>query len=163
MEEKKRSHPRGCVYLAGCVISPSEEDSQTFTVSAACGEVYKLKASDAKERVFWVDKLRHVTLNHENRIAAQHPPLASTSSMSSTSSSMSSPKPVQKSTISSASLEAVRDVLLQTQRTQRNLVNGIDEFTCNDEQLLLLKATSHATVMSLEQCFAILQSIQNYR
>jgi len=162
LEEKKKTHPRGCVYLAGCVICPSEEDSQTFTVSAACGEVYKLKASDAKERQFWVNKLRQVALNQENRIAAQHPPLGSTSSISSTSSSISSPKPVPKSS-TSASIDAVRDVLLQTQRNQRDLVNGIEQFTCNDCELLLIKATSHATVMSLEQCFAILQSIQSYR
>jgi len=165
LEEKKKSHPRGCVYLAGCVVSPSEEDSQTFTVSAACGEVYKLKASDAKQRQFWVNKLRQVALNQENRIAAQHPPLhtpiASSASLSSSASSVSSSKAISLSSTSSASLEAVRDIMVQTQRNQRDLVNTIEEYTSNDEELLLMKATSYSTVMSLEQCFAILLSIQN--
>ena len=151
--------------MAGCVVSPSEEDSQTFTVSAACGEVYKLKASDAKQRQFWVNKLRQVGLSQENRIAAQHPPLhtphASTTSLSSSSSSISSSKTVTLNSTSSATLEAVRDILVQTQRNQTHLVNAIEDYTSNDEELLLMKATSYSTVMSLEQCFAILLSIQN--
>jgi len=153
-EEKKKSHPRGCVYLAGSVISPSEEDSQTFIVSAACGESYKLKASDAKQRQFWVNKLRQVAQNHENRIAAQHPPLLASTPTGKTS---------NRSSASSQSLEAVRDVLIQTQRNQRQLVSEIEAFTSTDEHLLLMKATSHATIMSLEHCFAILQSIQHDR
>ena len=163
MEERKKVHPRGCIYLAGCVVSPSEEDSQTFTVSAACGEVYKLKAADAKQRQFWVNKLRWVALNQENRIAAQHPPLHATGSqsLSSSGSSASSSKGVSLNSTNSAPLEAVRDILVHTQRSQRDLVNAIEDFTANDEQLLLLKATSYSTLMSLEQCFAILLSIQN--
>ncbi|XP_054153355.1 oxysterol-binding protein-related protein 11-like isoform X2 [Oppia nitens] len=169
LEEKKKSHPRGCVYLAGCVISPSDEDSQTFTVSAACGEVYKLKAADAKERQFWVNKLRQVALNQENRIAAQHPPLHSSvaNTVSTTGSMKSSTKSMKRQTIgggtagNSSSLETVRDILVQTQRYQRTLVNSIEDYTCNDEELLLMKATTYSAVMSLEQCFAILLSIQN--
>lgn len=44
-EEHKKQRPRGYVHLAGAVISPSDEDSQTFSVSAANGEIYRLKAS----------------------------------------------------------------------------------------------------------------------
>ncbi|RWS29132.1 oxysterol-binding protein-related protein 11-like protein [Leptotrombidium deliense] len=126
------------------MIAPSEEDSQTFTVSAACGEVYKLKASDAKERQYWVSKLRLVAHNHETRIAQQYPPL-------------------QQSVESTTSLNNVRDILLQTQKHQRSLVNAIEVFTNTDEALLTLKATSHATVMALEHCFAILQAIQHQK
>jgi hypothetical protein len=32
-----------CFSFQGAVISPSDEDSQTFTVHAANGEVYRLK------------------------------------------------------------------------------------------------------------------------
>ena len=42
----------------GAVIAPSEEDSQTFSVNGANGEIYKLRAVDAKERQYWVSRLR---------------------------------------------------------------------------------------------------------
>jgi hypothetical protein len=51
--------PRGTMHLMGAVISPSDEDSQTFTVNAANGEVYKLRALDAKERQYWVRFMKH--------------------------------------------------------------------------------------------------------
>ena len=41
-------------------MSPSDEDSQTFTVNAANGEVYRLRAQGAKERQDWVSRLRAV-------------------------------------------------------------------------------------------------------
>lgn len=44
MNEQSRSlKPRGTLQLAGAVISPSDEDSHTFTVNAASGEQYKLR------------------------------------------------------------------------------------------------------------------------
>ncbi|XP_063398561.1 oxysterol-binding protein-related protein 11-like isoform X1 [Mytilus trossulus] len=57
-EEYKKQRPRGFLHLAAAVICPSDEDSQTFSVSASNGETYRLRASDAKERQLWVDKLR---------------------------------------------------------------------------------------------------------
>ena len=36
----------------------SDEDGHGFTVSASNGDVYKLKASDARNRQLWVDHLR---------------------------------------------------------------------------------------------------------
>ena len=40
------------------MVAPSEEDSQSFSISGSNGEVYKLKAADAKERQFWVSRVR---------------------------------------------------------------------------------------------------------
>lgn len=112
------------------MIAPSEEDSQTFTVSAVSGEAYKLKAADAKERQFWVNKLRKVALSHDDQIARRNPP-------------------IRPSAQAVSSLNAVRDILFQTQKSQRNLVTAIETFTATDPQLLLLKATSQSTIMSL--------------
>lgn len=42
----------------GAVISPSDEDSQTFSISGANSEVFRLKAPDAKERQKWITHLR---------------------------------------------------------------------------------------------------------
>ena len=39
-------------------MAPSEEDSQSFSVNGANGEIYKLRGQDAKERQFWVSRLR---------------------------------------------------------------------------------------------------------
>ncbi|GIY16597.1 hypothetical protein CDAR_598992 [Caerostris darwini] len=64
LDERKKSRPRGSLYLAGAVVSPSEDDSQSFSVCGDCGEMYKLKASDAKERQIWVDKIRSVIEKH---------------------------------------------------------------------------------------------------
>ncbi|XP_077979284.1 oxysterol-binding protein-related protein 11-like isoform X2 [Glandiceps talaboti] len=72
-EENKRQRARGSVHLGGAVISPSDEDSQTFSVNAANGEVYRLRASDAKERQHWVNKLRAVTQYHTEQMAQISP------------------------------------------------------------------------------------------
>lgn len=53
--------------MSGCQVNPSEEDSQTFTVYSSCGEVYKLKALDAKNRQIWVDELRKAKLKQEGK------------------------------------------------------------------------------------------------
>lgn len=50
-------------------------------------------------------------------------------------------------------------LFLQAQKNQFALTNKIEELTNTDEDLLVLKATSQATVQSLEQCFLILEAI----
>ena len=45
------------------MVAPSEEDSQTFTVNGANGEVYKLRGQGAKERQHWVSRLRREVEN----------------------------------------------------------------------------------------------------
>ncbi|XP_025086490.1 oxysterol-binding protein-related protein 11-like isoform X3 [Pomacea canaliculata] len=71
-EEHKKQRPRGSVHLAAAVVSPSDEDSQTFTVTAANGETFKLRANDAKERQHWVDRLRSTAEYHTANIAQQY-------------------------------------------------------------------------------------------
>lgn len=53
-EQEISQKPRGTLELIGAVVSPSDEDSHTFTVSAAAGDFFKLRASDARERQEWV-------------------------------------------------------------------------------------------------------------
>ncbi|CAL1535992.1 unnamed protein product [Lymnaea stagnalis] len=68
-EEHKKMRPRGSIHLAAAVVSPSEEDSQTFIISAASGEIYKLRAADAKERQLWVDRIRSTAEYHTASLA----------------------------------------------------------------------------------------------
>lgn len=46
-EQSRPQKPRGTLALAGAVISPSDEDSHTFTVNAISGEQYKLRGAGA--------------------------------------------------------------------------------------------------------------------
>lgn len=127
---------------------PSEDDGQTFTVSSESGVSYKLKAADAKERQYWVDKLRQVALMHEGQIASKG--VKSRSSGSARSQS-------------EVALESVRSTLSSSRKTQRRLAGFIEAFTCTDSELLLLKATTHSVLASLEQCFTILQKIHRQK
>lgn len=42
-EYSKNQKPRGGITLQGAVVAPSDEDSVTFTIHAANGEVYRLR------------------------------------------------------------------------------------------------------------------------
>ena len=64
-QDNKRLHPRGFIILSGGIITPSEDDSQTFSVCSSSGVTYKLRAADSRERQFWVDRLRQVSINHD--------------------------------------------------------------------------------------------------
>jgi len=61
--------PRGSLHLAGAVISPSEEDSHTFVAQSASGDVYKMRATNAKERQEWITRLRVVAELHSQALA----------------------------------------------------------------------------------------------
>lgn len=99
-KEKKKLGPRGSVYLGGSMIAPSDEDSFTFAVSAANGDIFKLRANDAKERQDWINKLRSVAEFHTSSIAEAAPPLYTTHSFSLSSAQSSGPV---KQTVTAAS------------------------------------------------------------
>ncbi|XP_035232874.1 oxysterol-binding protein-related protein 11-like [Stegodyphus dumicola] len=209
LDEVKKKRPRGAIFLAGAVISPSDEDGQTFAISAACGELYKLKANDAKERQFWVNRIRAVAEHHTKSIAEKNPPLpprehrtplsaielrtsgpnADTHSTWYTgfhSSTIMDSHPTRKrgsrktktqvtpqtSVVQIASsvteaLNNVRDMLRQTEAYNNSLSRKIEALPylgngpkCCDTNLLLLKATSAATLRTLQQCYSVLQHQQ---
>ena len=56
--EEKDGKCRGRQGMEGALIIPSEEDNNTFSINFSTGEVYKIRAAEAKERQVWVDKLR---------------------------------------------------------------------------------------------------------
>ncbi|OXB58385.1 hypothetical protein ASZ78_012413 [Callipepla squamata] len=90
-EQSRHLKPRGTLQLAGAVISPSDEDSHTFTVNAASGEQYKLRATDAKERQHWVSRLQICTQHHTEAIGKNNPPLKSRSFSLASQGSINSP------------------------------------------------------------------------
>lgn len=66
------------------------------------------------------------------------------------------------------SASAILQVMSQAEGQQRNLVHSIDSLptrgplSCLDQDLLLLKATSAATLSCLGECLNILQQTQNH-
>merc|ERR1719244_1558197 len=52
--------------MEGALILPSEEDNNTFSINFSTGEVYKVRASEAKERQVWVDKLSACSIRTTN-------------------------------------------------------------------------------------------------
>ncbi|XP_050041896.1 oxysterol-binding protein-related protein 11-like isoform X2 [Dermacentor andersoni] len=185
LDEVKKGKPRGAVHLAGAVISPSDEDGQMFTVSAACGELYKLRGQDAKERQFWINRLRKVAEDHTKTIAQKNPPLlpreirgphegvvpqdkGSGSGQGSNSQTVWYTTGMGGHTEASATpaeaFSSVREILARAGKLYHNLAQSIESlpshgpgFKYYDRDMLLLKATSCATVMCLEQCLSILQ------
>ncbi|CAG0897205.1 unnamed protein product [Darwinula stevensoni] len=164
-DSQKKSRPRGFVHLAGAVISPSDEDSQTFTVNAACGEVYKLKALDAKERQHWVMRIRAVCERHTQAIAQSNPPLPPREHRNHSSGTPPvDPRVNYPSLTVMDAFSSARHILNHASGNHQALAAAIEKLptsgnglTCTNPELLLLKATSHATLNTLEQCLNILQ------
>jgi len=72
--EERNGRCRGSQYLAGSVVLPSDEDSHTFSVNFASGEVYKVRATHPRERQIWVDRIRACAHLHNEALASNHPP-----------------------------------------------------------------------------------------
>ena len=181
---------RGSNHLSGALVIPSEEDSQTFNVNFASGDVFKLRARDVKDRQVWVDRIRAVAQMHDKALAAANPPHAS---------QMMSPKipptpPGSKSQLQSngepsdalqnlslSVLDAfgsVHDIVHQAEIKNDNLSKAIESLPmpcseqqdrsngnvgtyagprCLDEDMLMLKASSYAALLAVEQALSILQ------
>ncbi|XP_067891264.1 oxysterol-binding protein-related protein 11 isoform X1 [Heterodontus francisci] len=185
-EQSRNQKPRGTLQLAGAVISPSDEDSHTFTVNAAIGEQYKLRATDAKERQHWVSRLQICTQHHTEAIGKNNPPLKSRS-FSLASQGSSSPGVQRRASQNAATffgvthhkglglskrshtlqpdhLVDVREMMNQAEGQHKDLVRTIEglppfgeQISALDQDLLILKATTMATMNCLNDCFHILQ------
>lgn len=186
-EQSRNQKPRGSLPLGGAVISPSDEDSHTFTVNAISGEQYKLRASDAKERQHWVSRLQVCAQHHTEAMGKTNPPLQSRSLSMASQGSGSSPGSQhrisqnsnallglsqlqrgsslyssRKSLLPDHLLEA-REMMTQAQGQHRDLIQSIEGLPSSqgpsplDQDLLLLKATSLATMTCLSDCLHILQ------
>lgn len=130
-DDHKRHHPRGFIILAGSIVTPSEDDSKTFTLISSTGEIYKLRATDSRQRQFWVDKIRQ----------------ASQACLS----------PLEFS--AGKSLEAVRDIVVTAKNDMQLLENAIDNHPVGDHDLFLIKALGQASVNAMKQCYSSLNQM----
>ncbi|XP_044944939.1 oxysterol-binding protein-related protein 10 isoform X3 [Mustela putorius furo] len=123
-EQSKHQKPRGALSLSGAIVSLSDEAPHMLVVYSANGEMYKLRAADAKEKQFWVTQLRACAKYH---------------------------------------METSSKMMNQVEGQQKNLVHAIESLpgsgplTALDQDLLLLKATSAATLSCLGECLHLLQ------
>ncbi|XP_045462475.1 oxysterol-binding protein-related protein 11 [Harmonia axyridis] len=146
-EKPDGSVPRGSVHLSGAVICPSDEDSKTFTVNCASGDMLKLRATDARARQEWVNGLRAVAESHTK-----------------SSSGNSQPLPPREQLAVLDAMGCVRSQLHQTEQADLALCRSIESAGPKlyvDPNLLLLKATSAAALHCLIQCSNILQRNQH--
>jgi len=134
--DKHRLQPRGFIILSGAIVTPSEDDGQTFTVCSSSGEIYKLRASDSKERQFWIDKLRQVSQNY---ILTRN-------------------DTNQLEISASSSLDSVRRILETSKSDLKRLENSIDNHSVGDHDLLRMKALAQASITAMRECYVTLES-----
>jgi len=182
MDEGVIGKRRGRQHIAGTVVIPSEEDSQTFHVNFASGESYKLRAANVRDRQVWVDRIRAVAHRHESAMARDNaapiihkeflgPPPGSKSLLASNG----QPTP-QLQHLSLSVLDAfgsVHDILQQTDLKHASLAQTIETLPttttgsaskfpkCHDDELLVLKATSQAALHTMESALNILQDLRD--
>ncbi|KAM9307910.1 oxysterol-binding protein-related protein 10 [Gastrophryne carolinensis] len=185
-EASKNQKPRGSLSLAGSLISLSDEAPFMIIVYSASGEVYKLRAADSKELQFWFTQLQACAKYHtETKTALSQRPRSFSLLPHGTSSSSSpgsqrhlahsgpsvvsithhkSPAAARRCKNQSPSqLHEVKEVMAEVEGQQKNLVHTIESlsgtgsFSCLDPDLLLLKATSAATLSCLGECLNLLQ------
>uniref|UniRef100_A0A3Q2X304 Oxysterol-binding protein n=1 Tax=Haplochromis burtoni TaxID=8153 RepID=A0A3Q2X304_HAPBU len=194
-EQGKSQKPRGSLPLIGASVTTSDEAPHMFIVNAVNGELYKLRASDAKEQQFWISQLQACARRHSDSSAKGSSSSGRTRSFSllphlTPTSSPGSPRhlghPATPSNIVTIThhkspaaarraksqypgrLLEVKEVMSQAEGQQKNLVQSIDSLptkgplSCLDQDLLLLKATSAATLSCLGECLNILQQTQSH-
>ncbi|XP_064445042.1 oxysterol-binding protein-related protein 10 isoform X2 [Mirounga angustirostris] len=187
-EQSKHQKPRGALPLSGAIVSLSDEVPHMLVVYSANGEMYKLRAADAKEKQFWVTQLRACAKYHMETSSKTTP---SSRSRSLTLLPHGTPNPASpcsqrhlgtgapgvvtithhKSPAAArraksqypGQLHEVREMMNQVEGQQKNLVHAIESLpgsgplTALDQDLLLLKATSAATLSCLGECLHLLQ------
>ncbi|TFK11834.1 G1/S-specific cyclin-D1 [Platysternon megacephalum] len=187
-EQSKNQKPRGALSLAGAIISLSDEVPHMLVVYFANGEMYKLRAAEAKEKQYWVTQLRSCAKYHtegnskstpssRNRNLSLLPPGMSNSASPSSQKHQGQSGPTvvtvthHKSPAAArraksqytGQLHEVREIMSQVEGQQKNLVQAIESLpgsgplSALDQDLLLLKATSAATLSCLGECLNLLQ------
>ncbi|XP_048115964.1 oxysterol-binding protein-related protein 10 isoform X2 [Alosa alosa] len=139
-EQSQSQKPRGSLPLSGASVVPHDELPHMFCIYATNGEIFKLRASDAREQQLWMTQLQLCTRQHLDGSAKTSPIVI-----------MCPPSP------------CVSQVMSKAEDQQKNLVHNIESLPSRgpmsslDQDFLLLKATSAATLSCLGECLNILQ------
>ena len=181
--DERGGRSRGKQHLAGAVVVPSEEDGNTFSINFGSGEVYKVRASQTRERQVWVDRLRACSHRHGHalgvpRAPGRDRPITPPGAKSHVTGSEPSD---QLQSLSLSALDAfgsVHDMLHRVEEKHRSLSEAIEALPpgkereegetvatsvqphCHDPKLLLLKATSQSTLLAMEGALSLLQQLR---
>ncbi|KAF6030802.1 OSBPL10 [Bugula neritina] len=169
-EELVNQKPRGAINLHCASVAPSEEDSVTFTIYAANGEVYKLRADNTKTRQLWVSRLMYVTQVSDSRKASTVSLETKGSAGSTTWSDAPAVRHSRRSSVHSAvvaeenrALAEVKEYVNEVCTLEVKLAEKIESLPSHgdlinslDQDMLLLKACSKATAGCLDSCLSIL-------
>ena len=180
--DERGGRSRGKQHLAGAVVVPSEEDGHTFSINFGSGEVYKVRASQTRERQVWVDRLRACSHRHGlalglPRVPGRDRPITPPGAKSHVTGSEPSD---QLQSLSLSALDAfgsVHDMLHRVEEKHRSLSEAIEALPpgrereeergttsvqphCHDPKLLLLKATSQSTLLAMEGALSLLQQLR---
>ncbi|XP_069814734.1 oxysterol-binding protein-related protein 10 isoform X3 [Dendropsophus ebraccatus] len=157
-----------------------------IAVYSAGGEVYKLRAADSKERQFWLTQLQACAKHHTESKSSLSQRARSFSLLPHGTTNSSSPGSQRHLTHGGQSvvtithhkspaaarrsknqnpahLHEVKEVMAEVEGQQKNLVHAIESLSGSgplsalDQDLLLLKATSAATLSCLGECLHLLQ------
>lgn len=161
-ESEQNGPPRGSVHLAGALICPSEEDSHTFSVNATTGDIFKLRAIDARARQEWINKLRSVAEYHNNNSIKCIP---STESHDVTVHSgvfvhgdhIHSPATCESFASAKQHLSNAETKCSKLTKAMDALAMQGKTLNSTDPDLLVMKACSQSVVNSLQECVTILQ------
>ncbi|CAF0772594.1 unnamed protein product [Didymodactylos carnosus] len=162
-EEVRKKPPRGVIELTDAWVSPSTEDDITFTVQTSSGETFKLRASDAKERQKWIDRLRSNTgANAAETYASSLPPQKVVNSVPTNNDSLPRSTRRDSSVHHYQTLKELKEVIRCTDASQREFVETVetipDSLRLNllSKEMLLLRSTSQSCVTTLQESLAIL-------
>ncbi|CAF1125701.1 unnamed protein product [Rotaria sordida] len=166
-DEVRKKGPRGVIDLTDCWISPSNEDDVTFTLQIGSGDSFKFRASDAKDRQKWIDKLRVCSGLKAADIFV--------SSLSSSKSNLinlsSSPNDVQTRSLNrrnsqiyhhQQTLKEMKEVIQCVEVNQREFVETIEaipdrsHLNSLSKDMLLLRSISQSCIHSLQDSLIIL-------
>jgi len=170
-DEVRKKGPRGVIELTDCWITPSNEDDVTFTVQTGGGEAFKLRASDAKVRQKWIDRLRISSGANAADIYVSSLPtpkhyLTNTSSLTNPPSDTYPPRsPNRRDSFAQhhqQTLKDLKEVIRCVEVSQREFVETIESLPDNAPQnslskdMLLLRAISQSCIGSLQESLTIL-------
>ncbi|XP_076862357.1 oxysterol-binding protein-related protein 10 isoform X3 [Brachyhypopomus gauderio] len=146
-EQGRGQKPRGTLPLIGASVTPSDEAPHMFIINSPNGELFKLRAVDMKEQQLWMSQLQACARRHSDGSTKVRKLKDSDDHL------------CEDRTTSNLDTQ----VMSQAEAQQKTLVQSIEGLprrgavSCLDQDLLLLKATSAATLSCLGECLSILQ------
>uniref|UniRef100_W5LMB6 Oxysterol binding protein like 10 n=1 Tax=Astyanax mexicanus TaxID=7994 RepID=W5LMB6_ASTMX len=161
-EQGRSQKPRGSLPLIGASVTPSDEAPHMFIVSSANGELFKLRGNYCPDITIreCIRNCFSLLSSSSSPGVQRHHSAAPSNIITITHTHHKSPAAARRS---KAPYPHTLLEVKEAEARQKTLVQSIDglprrgSVSCLDQDLLLLKATSAATLSCLGECLSILQ------